>query len=138
MVPALPEAQEQFLYCPTQLGTTLSEGFYQAFSSGHLLLNLCSLFLWEGYLFSSKTSARTCSVQKRDKTRDVPNFPSGNTECLSPFSLLSSVCIPIQAPSVRLEGRWTREPSKKEGERKHTHSTPSQKPTPCSLVLVLE
>lgn len=91
MVPAFPGAQEQFLYCPTQLGPTLSEGSYQAFSPGHLLPNLFWLSLWAACVFFH-ASAETWAVQKRDKTGMSPTSHQGTRgPSVSPSSLLASV-----------------------------------------------
>lgn len=83
MVPTFPRAREQFLYCPTQLGPKLSEGSYQAFSPGHPLPNLSWLSLWVGYFFLPKPVLETVLCRKEDKTRYVPNFPSGDIQPLN-------------------------------------------------------
>lgn len=84
MVPAFPGAQEQLLYCPTQLGPKLSEGSSQAFSSGHPPPSASWSSLWAGHLFSSKTTADTCAVQKRGQDQGCPQLPQ-NTALSPPF-----------------------------------------------------
>lgn len=104
MVPDFPWAQEQFLYCPTQLGPKLSEGSYQAFSPGHPLPNLSWLPLWAGYFFLPKPVLEPVLCRREDKTNDVPQIPiREHTTPQSVLPLLASVCTPMQAPSVRLE-----------------------------------
>lgn len=75
MAPAFPQAQEQFLFCPTQLGPKLSESFYQAFSPGHPLSNLPWLSLWAWHLFYFQSQCWNLCCTEEDKTRDIPTFP---------------------------------------------------------------
>lgn len=66
---------------------------------------------WGIFFFQSQCWKLYCA-EKRTRPGMSPTSHQGTySPSISPSSLLASVCTPMQAPSVRLEGRWTRGPS---------------------------